>query len=914
MRRALGLLVIVMVARPLDGQSGGLRLRAAGRDTLVARATVTAVFTVSSQRDDTVHVTPSADVPQNWTVLTGAAPVTIAPRATEVVILSVAVPARTAAGAYSLRLSLGAECVPCVLDSVIVVVPQRRALDIGLLGRPGFVVSGKYYDAGFLIRNRGNVVTDVRLSARSSLGAAVISDTVLRLGAEASEVVTARVLAPLGLDAAADDVLEIVATVPGDSAAPVAASARVTVVPEPSRSIDEYLRVPVQIHVRAASSDGVSPFEAFGRGPIKDGSSMQVDFLARGPTGRYSAFGERDEYRLEVAAPRWRARVGDNLYIMSSLTAFAQPGFGAGGDVTRGMFTLGGYGQQLRRLQEKGSERGAFLSARPRSDTRLAVNVVDRAGGLLSGRIGSATAALNRGAYNGEVEVAQSQESESRGLAHSARVSGSGRVVSYDVGHLFANTAFVGNQRGSEHDYLTASTQYWNDVSFSVNTSTHRTDLSRSVGVPYNERFDVGTLAATVFERMTVEIGSVARATTIQGARADGQQRHVRARGDHDFTFGTLAMEGEVGRGRAPGAEPRPYSDLSMSGRHTLARGGFTVWADRYTGGSITKGIDGTVSFGGDASLRIARATDVTLMAYGTRVQSQLARWHSQIDAQISHVLPNGNSVTLRARLIGGGGTSNVSSSDQSVAYLEYGLPLRLPVSRLRTPGRVYGRVIDAVSGRGVAGALVRLGPQVAITDSRGQVAFGGVPGGAHRVSMSQETSFANAVFVGDPTLRVDSTRTQPTTFELAIARSARVDVSVRRFATARTSIAGAVDSLVDAGALGNATLVLAGERDTLFRTSDDNGVTFFTDVPPGRWIVTIRGDTPAYHRFDPDRVELTLEPGETKALRFRLVPRKREVQLIGDGQELRPTVADPKTSTSAPAIRTGKPNDRPRS
>jgi hypothetical protein len=315
------------------------------------------------------------------------------------------------------------------------------------------------------------------------------------------------------------------------------------------------------------------------------------------------------------------------------------------------------------------------------------------------------------------------------------------------------------------------------------------------------------------------------------------------------------------------------------------------------------------VTLGGDAAFRANRTTDVTFTGYVTRLRIAGAEWHSQLDAQVAHLLPNGNTVALRARLIGGG---SLRSADQSVAYVEYGMPLRIPVSRLRTPGRVYGRVVDAGTGRGVPNSLVRLGPQVAITDKEGQVAFGGVPGGEHRVSMSQETSFADAVFVGDPSLVVDSTRTRPTTFTLAIARSARVDIDVRRFATARTGIAGGADSLVDAGALANASLVLASERDTLYRTTNETGKVSFTDVPPGTWRITIRGDAPAFHRFDPDRVELTLAPGETKAIAFRLVPRRREVQLIGDGQELRPTTADPKPPTAGGA-RTVKPYDRPR-
>ncbi|MGH7678988.1 MAG: hypothetical protein ACRENU_11015, partial [Gemmatimonadaceae bacterium] len=165
------------------------------------------------------------------------------------------------------------------------------------------------------------------------------------------------------------------------------------------------------------------------------------------------------------------------------------------------------------------------------------------------------------------------------------------------------------------------------------------------------------------------------------------------------------------------------------------------------------------------------------------------------------------------------------------------------------------------------------------------------------RLSMSQEASLADAVFVGDPTLMVDSTRAEPTTFQLAIARSARVAIDVRRFILARTGVAGAADSLSDAGPLENASLILVGQRDTLYRTTNVSGKVMFTDVPPGDWQLAIRGDAPAFHRFEPDRISIRLAPGESKDVAFRLIPRRREVQLIGTGQELRPTVTAPKTA-----------------
>src|SRR6185503_17280595 len=102
-------------------------------------------------------------------------------------------------------------------------------------------------------------------------------------------------------------------------------------------------------------------------------------------------------------------------------------------------------------------------------------------------------------------------------------------------------------------------------------------------------------------------------------------------------------------------------------------------------------------------------------------------------------------------------------------------------------------------------------------------------------------------------------------------------------------------------GPLAGATLILAGVRDTVYRASGEDGTTSFTDIPPGDWSIIVRGDTPAFFRFEPERVAVTLAPGETRPLVFRLVPRRRDVQIIGGDQELHPTSGDPKTQATPP-------------
>lgn len=884
-----------------------ITLKAARRDTIVARATVTAAFTVLNRLRDSVTVTPVVEAPKDWTVLMGGMQLTIGPSSSEMLMTSVAVPMKTVAGVYVIRVrALCPQLPDGAIDSVIVLVPARRGIDLAVVDRPSFVVSGKTYSADVMVRNRGNQTSRVRVSSKSSLGTVIRPDTVIELNADESRTIPLQVRTPAGLETAIDDVLEIAAR-SGDST--TEASARVMMVPQPDRKIEEYLKVPTRVNVRAASTNGVSPVEILGRGSIRDGSETEADFLFRAPTGRFAPFGERDEYRLDLTAPNWRARLGDQFFMLSPLTSASQPGMGAGLEAKTwgGALSFGGYGQQFRRSPAKGNEAAAFVTARPIENGSVTLNVVNRTGGNSPAHIGSVAAAYKYAAFRGDGELARSN-TNSGGMARSLRFSGAGGGYSIDAGHHAADTAFTGVMRGSSHDHVNASARPFELVSFAFNAGSHRTDLSLTTGVPYKERLDMGVLTATFADRFALELTGVERNTTVVGVRMDGRQRGVRARGDQPTIIGLLSAEAEAGRARDVSATTRTYSRFSVAARRTLRTGSLGAWAERYSGGSITQGTDGTFTLGGDASVRMGPSSTLTLSGYATRQSVVTASWNSQIDALVTRTLRNGNSVSLRTRIMGGGA---LTASQQSVAYLEYGMPLRLPISRLRTPGRVYGRVVDSETGQGVAGALVRLGPQVAITDREGKVAFGGVRGGEHRLSMSQETSFADAVFVGDPTLLVDSAQSQPTTFQLAIARSARLEVDVRRFAITRTGVAGAPDSLAEAGSVENATLVLAGERDTLYRTTAANGKAIFTDVPPGHWTITVRGDAPAFHRFDPDRLQLTLAPGESQTFQFRLIPRRRDVQILGTSQELTPTVADPKTAVPSTNVRTPRPQDK---
>jgi hypothetical protein len=284
------------------------------------------------------------------------------------------------------------------------------------------------------------------------------------------------------------------------------------------------------------------------------------------------------------------------------------------------------------------------------------------------------------------------------------------------------------------------------------------------------------------------------------------------------------------------------------------------------------------LTLGVDAQLQLAAATTFAVSGSNTRTSTPNGGF-AYMDARLTHVLPTGASISMRLRV--GGRDIREAALGQKLAYLEYNMPLQLPIGPSRTPGRVHGRVVDQQSGRGIAGALVRLGPQAAITDDDGRVAFAGLPAGAYRVSLAQQLTSGSSVFAGDPNVRVDSTGRDPVTFHVGVEPAGTISGSVRRMLLARTGLGSAPDSLVDGGPLEGVSVALAGARDTLYRTTDAAGTFQFTDVPSGAWTVVVMAETPSQTQWEVERIPVVMRAGDRPAVTFHLVPKRRKVRII---------------------------------
>lgn len=866
-------------AIPSSAQS----VRVAARDTaaIVAApsATISTALRITNGTAAGVALVPSVVLPAEWSAPVGAMPFALAAGETDSWIVSIRIPARAPAGRYVISLSAkDASARVVVRDSLVVDVTARRGLDLSLTNRPSYSVSGNAFRSTFLLQNRGNVPTTVSLRGTSGLGGVVTLDSSrLSLGAGEAKTVSVAVVTRLKDQEARDEVLELFATDMADTSISASASSRVTIVQQANTS-EPLHRVASQLRLRAANaSAGVSPFELIGSGLLRDGGTEQIAFVMRGSAGRSSQFGDQDEYRVEVKGTHYTARAGDALYKVSSLTSSGQSGFGGGLDIREGAFGAGAFVQRFRFHADAPTERGAYVSARGDGlfgTPQITVSGLTRVGGINAGNVLSTGATLEP--ISGtivELEVAGSNGLQGHGAARTARISGGDRVR-YDFGHIDGDDSFAGVTRGQQHDYLNMAVRPMADLLFSAATGAHRSN-GANFGVSVPQRLQSSTLVAEYRTQYSLEYSDVTRRSDLLSSHVEEYQHGVLAKAEQ--SVGNARFWGGAGAGRASTAlgERHVYHELSVGATATAGSNMFTLYGETSTGMSITRGAAHLVTIGGDTRLRISSGAFLSLNGFSSVVGDGGDRY-AQIDGSLTQQLPTGGTVGLRVRLAGVNETGT-----RQAAFLEFSTPLQMPTGRARTPGRVRGRVVDQETGQGVAGTLVRLGPQAAITDDEGRVAFAGLHAGQYRLTIAQQKTQTPTVFTGDATVVIDSTRRVPTTFALAVQRAGSVEGTVHSTTVARTSLENVPDSLADAGPLNAVTLALIGVRDTVYAATDAKGTFRFPEVSGGAWVLKVVTEASVGARWEPAEIEVSVEPGATRTIEFRQVPRRRAVQMM---------------------------------
>ena len=478
-----------------------------------------------------------------------------------------------------------------------------------------------------------------------------------------------------------------------------------------------------------------------------------------------------------------------------------------------------------------------------------------------------------------EVEGALSDSAGSGGEAHRARLAGDLSMLSYDLSVIRGSREYAGRDRGETmaHAGVSAKVTEWATLSGNASTFDYVPALSISGANRLESRSIEGSFRS---DRFGVAYEQMTRTDSGSLVALDGAQRGVRIRGS--IPLGSIDLSTNVAEGIAhdAGADDHRYESIMLSLRTRLGNvGSIEVFGQRAVGTLFEmSGANAGVS----ALLQLPRSTTVTLAANGSVPFGQSGMYFAQVDAELSHRLANGMTLVLRDRLTRY--SWHTDYARPNLIFLELRAPLRIPTGLSHTTGLAHGRILDEETGLGVGGALVRLGSEAAVSDSHGRVTFASLAPGRYQASVdgAAGSRTADALLTGDIAVDVPPESRRPVDFALSLVRGGRLRVDVRQLDFATTLATTSADSLVDAGGFANAMIALVGARDTIYQITNLDGVADFRDVPAGRWAVKmVAGPLPEAHIVDDDERAVTVRAGERATVGFRLVPKRRAVQLM---------------------------------
>jgi hypothetical protein len=880
----------------------GIVVQPTQRDTLTVEpgSTVTVAFDVRNGTSTAVIVQPQIALPKGWSVVIGSAAFGIAAQSRDTWLVGVAPGPAVTAGTYTVRATVVVGSDPAQMDSVVIRVPERHGLDVYPGETPPFVMGGGGFPVRFFVHNNGNVVATFALRATTSLGMPLSLDqqsVTVQPGATAT--ITSRAPSSRPELRTRESVVELTAVDRSDSTISSSASVRTTMVPRSIGWLDQVSTVPSELMLRSVGrGSGVSPASFSGSGPLSPGGNTQLDFLFRAPVDGPPIFGERDEYRVSLSADPYRVRLGDQLFGFSQLTSSWTPGFGAELSGERSGMTVGAYVKENRFDPTQSVERALSLGTSAAGPFSASIVGVDRGGdGGPGARVGALSARARLGGRSVlEVEGAMSDSAGSPGEAHRARLAGDVSLLTYDLSFIHGTREYAGRDRGETmtHAGVSAKLTDWATVSGNASTFAFSPMLAQSG----SNRLKSGILEGSFLcDRFAVAYESMTRNDSGSYVSLDGAQRGLRIRATQPV--GPLDFSTSVAEGVAhdAGVGDHRYESITLSMHTRLGDAGSLELFGQRTAGTIFEmpGSNG----GATATLQLPQSTSLVLSAFGNVPFGERSMYFAQLDAELSHRLDNGMLLVLRNRLTRYAWRTEGPRSN--LIFLELRAPLRIPTGRGHPTSVARGRIVDEETGMGVGGALVRLGSEAAVSDAHGRVTFASLAPGRYQASVDGAAGprMSDALLIGDVAVDVPTESRRPVDFSLSLVRGGHVRVGVRQLDFATTLATAAADSLVDAGGFANAVIALVGARDTIYQITNQDGVADFRDIPVGRWSVKmIAGALPSAHAVDEDELAVTVRPGERATVGFRVVPKRRAIQLMNPQP---PVVARPAPSPDKP-------------
>ena len=382
----------------------------------------------------------------------------------------------------------------------------------------------------------------------------------------------------------------------------------------------------------------------------------------------------------------------------------------------------------------------------------------------------------------------------------------------------------------------------------------------------------------------------------------------------HQLKTVTFDLTGQWGRAQDDATHERSNLQRYRLGTHVrpTSRQWYSAFLE-YSGKDSFGGVRRTrVSAGLRGSLRMG---DRTFCRFGGRWTDYNSLGCSRTaEVGLEHSFASKRKISLRGRHTS---WENSTRERENALMATYTIPLKIPITRKTSTGKIIGRVYDQGNGQGLPNAVLSLNGATAVTDSNGEFVFPSLKPGIYHLRVdtagirldsiaAQKTPLVKVVRGGRETradiaiTRSASVRGRVVIHHPTTHRNIRMDPAGDRFVLAdgnRGEPPSSNERSVEDDATGpgttkglaNILLQLTGDSEVHRRITDSKGNFNFERVRPGRWrLEIVEGRIPKYYYLEKDAFDLHMAPAKDGEVVIRVLPKERRIRMLQEGATLR--------------------------
>lgn len=907
------------------GQNIAVTVAAADSISADSRESITLPVRITNEGDQEQEVVTELVLPSGWQSITPPEAFRLSPGEQALALAAVQVGRRAAAGDHEIVIAVRDpdQKEPLAIHYVTVNVRPRPAVEVFVREQPDYVIAQTEYTLTFTLHNTGNtdLVYRPRLNT-SGPGIVEIGDPSARsnmLAPGEQAALTATVRTGEEVRQPSTQRVELLVYDDDSGIRLGSATARTEIIPTVSEGVDPFRRFPIELGVgrmhRFDSSGyvGIYDFAAEGGGTLDTAGEhgLQFSFQKRlSSENEFAPFNREDRYHIGYGTGPFQVEIGDKNFTLSPLLEQQQlaRGIELEHDLPRRQTQLYYHNTFLNQTPQHTVAGSAIfhpfysstdgppnyelsvnaLTVPPESVSVTTRHVFESPEGIsvaaeagfggefgeslgtafdleVTGNFDAAEARTNfliahpdfpgrlsdvlsfsgNGSLtllNGALDLFAELGGERRNLApgaedRSARLS---RTLSVGADYTFGGT----RTKAGPRYHVQNTVDRLSPISF--HTTDHRFGLS--LRQPF-DRFELRGEVEFTFER-----------NIVQSSLLSEQHYSI---GTNYAPSRAFSVDAELGY--LHGASDRRYpQELSSAVSATYAQ-------DRV---DLTANTAAEVGFG-------ASNQQSGRFSYGVGLDWTITS-DDHMEFELNHVVRSS-----------GGGLS--SALEGGVWYsVDYGAP----IARKPDIGALSGTITDAGTGAPIPDAVVRVAGFTAVSDSDGRYRFPALREGTHRLSIDA-ASISHSLVPMEKLPReveIEGQRTHAVDIELAQGAALSGRIIRYEYPDAETQFQpeqtersdGSGRHLREAEPLRGVTVTLSKDGTTDRRITGSDGSFRFAELPPGKWRINLSANAiPAQHEYERNDFEISLEPGESREIEIRVIPKERPIQFLEEERTL---------------------------